>query len=553
MLGNFSVGDYFKAEVIPWAWELATSPWPQGLGLDKDRIWTTIFLDDEESFELWRRAGVPAERIVRFGEKENYWFSGPVGPCGPNSEINYDFGADKGCLRPECAPNCENPMDGGGECDRFLEFWNLVFMTLYQAEDGTRTDRCRSKNVDTGAGFERWVTLKLWQDGVDWQGKPEGLAGPERTADQSTTPTSFSRSSPRSPRSPASPTTNANFEEQRAMRIVADHARAATFLIAEGLSPSNEGRGYVLRRLIRRATTFGQKLKPGEQFMARTAEAIIGLMKPYHELLDQRANFVIQALRAEEARFFDTLGSGRAQIADFMRQHPDKQIAGKEVFFLWDTHGFPPELTLELLAEEGFSVSDIEAFERELDAQRERSRAASRFEGDAERIQAYAELQLAPHGVRRLRDDWRRPAACRRSWPKAAPSPRSKPPRRTGPARRGCPGHHPLLRRGRRPGRRPRRADRLARGGRVRRRGHAGGRRGWCRRAHRPAGGGTPDGRPRVEARVDAGSRADTMRNHTARTSCTPPCARCWAATCARPAPTSAPTACASTSPTWRR
>ncbi len=172
MLGNFSVGDYFKAEVIPWAWELLTTPPPAGVGLEKDRLWATIYKDDDESFELWRSVGVPAERIRRYGEKENYWFMGAVGPCGPNTEINYDFGADQGCGRPDCHPNCEEPMpDGSGPCDRFIELWNLVFMTLFQAEDGSRRD-LPQRNVDTGAGLDRWAMPLLWQAGTDWQGNP---------------------------------------------------------------------------------------------------------------------------------------------------------------------------------------------------------------------------------------------------------------------------------------------------------------------------------------------------------------------------------------------
>src|SRR5438874_302358 len=148
MLGNFSIGDYFKPEVIPWAWELLTAPQPQGAGLTKDRLWATIFREDEEAFDLWRKVGIPPERIVRYGEKDNYWFSGAVGPCGPNTEVNYDFGADQGCRRPDCHPNCENPLpDGSGPCNRFIEIWNLVFMTLYQAEDGSRTP-LPQKNVD---------------------------------------------------------------------------------------------------------------------------------------------------------------------------------------------------------------------------------------------------------------------------------------------------------------------------------------------------------------------------------------------------------------------
>jgi alanyl-tRNA synthetase len=399
MLGNFSVGDYFKAEVIPWAWELATTPWPDGLGLEKDRIWATIFLEDDESFELWRKAGIPVERIVRLPEVDakgsplNYWFAGPVGPCGPNTEMNYDFGKEFGCRRPDCGPNCENPMpDGSGECDRFLEFWNLVFMTLYQAEEGTRTE-LPQKNVDTGAGFERWATLRLWQEGVDWRGRPKDwrglgvrptnydtdLFGPLLETIGNIVGQAYEKAAP---------------EVQRAMRIIADHSRSATFLIAEGLTPANEGRGYVLRRLIRRATTYGQRLRQGEQYLPRVAETIVDIMGGEYPQVEQQRAFILQVLRGEESRFYETIGAGRAQIADFLKGRSDRKLTGKEVFYLWDTHGFPSELTLELLEEERAGVTDMEGFERELEAQRERSRASSRFEGEAERIQAYATLGL---------------------------------------------------------------------------------------------------------------------------------------------------------------
>ncbi len=390
MLGNFSIGDYFKPEVIPWAWELLTSPQPAGLGLTKERIWATIYQDDEEAFDLWRKVGIPASRIARFGEKENYWFAGPVGPCGPNSEINYDFGADLGCLRPDCRPNCENPLPAGsGTCDRFLELWNLVFMTLYQAEDGSRTP-LPQKNVDTGAGLERWPVPLLWEGGVDWRGRPKQWKSRPTNYDTDLFQPLVAKVSELAGRSYE----EAAGPEKRAMRIVAEHARAATFLLAEGVTPSNDGRGYVLRRLIRRATTFGQGLNQGRQFLDATAAAVIDGMAAEHELLAQRREFVLLSLRGEESRFFETLWLGRAQLAEFMKEQPDRQIEGRRVFYLWDTHGFPPELTLELLGQEGFSVADPEGFERELEAQRERSRSATHFEGDAARLQTYARLGL---------------------------------------------------------------------------------------------------------------------------------------------------------------
>ncbi len=173
MLGNFSVGNYFKAEVIPWAWELLTEPAPKGMGLSKDRIWVTVYLDDDEAHELWRGVGLPEERIVRFDESENFWFmiKGGAGPCGPNTEIYYDFGPEIGCGQADCSPPTH-------DCGRFLEIWNLVFMALYQEEDGKTRRPLPMRNVDTGAGLERWSPVLLWQNQVDWQGNPKQWESP---------------------------------------------------------------------------------------------------------------------------------------------------------------------------------------------------------------------------------------------------------------------------------------------------------------------------------------------------------------------------------------
>jgi alanyl-tRNA synthetase len=386
MMGNFSIGDYFKPEVIPWAWELLTAPQPQGMGLNKDRIWATIFETDDEAYELWRGVGIPDERIRRYGEEHNYWFAGPVGPCGPNTEINYDFGEYEGWEPHDCHPQCEVP-----NCRRFIELWNLVFMTLFQAEDGSRTPLTQ-RNIDTGAGLERWPLPVLWEQQVDWEGKPHAWKQP---------PTIFDVDLLRPlaqhvGRIVGKDYETASEEEQRAMRVVAEHARAATFLIADGVTPANDGRGYVLRRLIRRATSFGQRLASGVTFLESTAAAVIDQMQGEHpNLVEQRA-FVLATLRAEETRFNETLIVGRGQLDEYMAKHPDKQIAGAEVFQLWDTHGFPPELTMELLREDGFSVADPESFEQLMEEQRNRSRAATRFEGDGERIQVYGELGLTP-------------------------------------------------------------------------------------------------------------------------------------------------------------
>jgi alanyl-tRNA synthetase len=391
MLGNFSVGDYFKAEVIPWALELLTDK-EHGLGLDKERLWVTIFEEDEEAYELWHSAGIPGERIVRNPERDekgsqlNYWFMGKTGPCGPNTEISYDFGAYEGWEPHDCNPNCEVP-----GCRRFLELWNLVFMTLYQDEDGSRRP-LPMKNVDTGAGFERWPAPVLWERGVDWRGRPKQWKEPPTIYDSDLFQPILARVGELAGVSYY----EADESMQRAMRVVVEHGRAAAFLIADGVTPSNEGRGYVLRRLIRRATSFGQRLRPEQQFLAETAAAVVEQMGLEHENLVEQRDFVRKTLHAEETRFFETLWAGRSQLEEYKREHADKQLTGREVFQLWDTHGFPPELTLELLHEDGFSVADPESFERLMEEQRARSRAGAKFEADAERLQTYAELAL-PH------------------------------------------------------------------------------------------------------------------------------------------------------------
>jgi alanyl-tRNA synthetase len=388
MLGNFSVGDYFKAEVIPWAWELLTTPLPKGLGLDKARIWTTVFQDDDEAFDLWRSVGIPEERIVRFDESENFWFmiKGGAGPCGPNTEIYYDFGADQGCGAADCSP----PMH---DCGRFLEIWNLVFMALYQEEDGKTRRPLPMQNVDTGAGLERWSPVHMWQEGIDSQGQPKQWERPPTIYDTDLMQPIIAKIEELSGVAYES----ASEEQQRAIRVVAEHTRAATFLIADGVTPANDGRGYVLRRLIRRGTSYGQRLKQGQQFLAATSGAVIDRMVASHENLREQQKYVLQTLQSEETRFFETLWQGRAQIDEIKKSHAEtKEISGREVFELWDTHGFPLELTQELLHEDGYTVSDPESFETLMQEQRTRSRAATRFEGDAQRIQTYADLRLPP-------------------------------------------------------------------------------------------------------------------------------------------------------------
>lgn len=348
MLGNFSVGDYFKREAIEWAWEFVT----QGLSLPQERLWVTIFLDDDEAFGYWQEVGFPKERILRFGEEDNFWGpAGETGPCGPCSELHYDLGEGTGCGRPECGPNCE--------CGRFIEIWNLVFTQYDQQGDGSRIPLPKP-NIDTGMGLERTAAavqgvasvyhtdlfLPLIERIVELTGK---RYGDDEAID-------------------------------RAMRVVAEHARAITFLISDGVLPSNEGRGYVLRRVLRRATLFGRKLGLEEQFLGTLAEAVIGNMSDVYPELKRERKSILSTIAAEEARFDQTLNVGLNLldgIIEEARSSGKVRISGEDVFQLYDTYGFPKELTAEIAAEHGLSV-DLEGFEKEMDRQRERARAAHR-------------------------------------------------------------------------------------------------------------------------------------------------------------------------------
>jgi alanyl-tRNA synthetase len=373
MMGNFSVGDYFKKEAIAWAWELLTTPQPRGFGFDPDRLWISIFLTDDEAHDLWRAIGVPEERIHRYPEENNYWFSGDVGPCGPNSEIFFDRGPRETCAycrAGTCKPNLEP------DCGRFNEVWNLVFMTLYQAEDGTRTELPR-KNIDTGSGLERMA--------IQLQGK-------ETVYDTDVFAPIIERVERLSGKSYGE-----SDRIDQAIRVVAEHTRAATFLITDGVLPSNEGRGYVLRRILRRAVYFLTQLAGEHEatLLDQVASAVIDQMEDAYPDLRDRASFTTRLLAAEETKFRETLARGRAHLDDVLanaeRATGEKVVRGVDVFTLYDTYGYPPELTQEIARERGFAV-DMHGFEREMEAQRERGRAAARFEIDADRTQQYAQL-----------------------------------------------------------------------------------------------------------------------------------------------------------------
>ena len=366
MLGNFSIGDYFKEDAIAFGLEFVT----EGLGLPQDRFYVSIYLDDDESFDLWRAAGVPADRIYRFGDEDNWWGpAGLEGPCGPCSELHYDFGPERGCLRPDCGPNCANPMNEAGDvCNRFVELWNLVFMQFYHHLDGTRTP-LPAPSVDTGLGLER--AAMVLQDVPTFYEtdlftplvrRVEELSGRSYGVDA---------------------------ETGYAMRVVAEHGRSATFLIADGVVPGNEGRGYVLRRVVRRAIRHARRLGLEGSFMGGIAEVAIDLMGGSYPELHNHREFILTVLGLEEERFQHSFQNGYAMLVDALED--SLRLPGDVVFRLWDTHGFPVEMTQEIAAERGVEV-DIDGFEREMEAQRERARSTARFGGDRAKIRVYESL-----------------------------------------------------------------------------------------------------------------------------------------------------------------
>jgi alanyl-tRNA synthetase len=364
MLGNFSFGDYFKREAITWAWEFVT----EELNLPKDKLWVTIYKDDEEARDLWHEiAGIPKNQIIGRSEKDNFWGPpGPTGPCGPCSEIFYDRGG-----LPAGSP--EDNADLLDE-DRFVEIWNLVFMQLFQDENGKRTP-LEHKNVDTGMGLER-VTMVI-------QGKDNtfetDLLFPlvDQVAKMAKIPYKQSE------------------KTDVAMKIVADHIRCISFAIADGITPSNEGRGYIIRMLLRRAVRYGKKhLGFQEPFLYQLVATVRNHYQTPYEELKNRYNHIVETVKLEEKRFLETLERGSKILDETLEQLKAKGqtvVPGDDVFKLYDTYGFPVELTNDMAAEEGFSI-DMDGFEAAMEAQRNKARTA-RGKGDAiVKDQLYSEL-----------------------------------------------------------------------------------------------------------------------------------------------------------------
>ncbi len=365
MLGNFSFGNYFKQGAIEYAWELCT----QHLGLSADRLWATVYTDDDEAAALWEQTGVPAERIRRFGVSDNWWGpAGNSGPCGPCSEIHYDLRPgepldDGSCGEDSCGPNCE--------CGRFVEIWNLVFMEFDQAEDGTRTP-LEQKNIDTGMGLERLAAIIQRADNIYSTDLFQPLIA--------------------SAASIASVEYGKDAETDRGLRVMAEHARSGAFLIMDGVTPGNEGRGYVLRRMLRRGIRFAQSLGVNQPFLGQIiTEAVIPLMAPAYPALNDARGHIVQTVTREEEQFQRTLSVGTALLDEVMaRMESDGEsvVPGDALFRLYDTYGFPVELAEEIALDREMSV-DHEGFQREMEAQRTRGREATSFGGGAEGSEAY--------------------------------------------------------------------------------------------------------------------------------------------------------------------
>jgi len=348
MLGNFSVGDYFKREAITFAWEFLT----QVVNLPAERLYPTVHPEDNEAPKWWSEiAGFPDEGIVRL--EDNWWGPpGSSGPCGPDSEIYYDRGIEHGCGRADCKPGCE--------CERFLEIWNLVFMEFYQDLDGTRT-LLPKKNIDTGLGLERLSMILQGRESVFDTDSFRVII--DRFAELAGTPY------------------GKDAKTDISLRVIADHARGLVFLAADGVLPSNEGRGYIFRRILRRAVRHGKLLGLDKPFLAEAADTVINLMRGHYVELRLHRDRIVELLSLEEKKFGQTLNAGLYMLnhlLEELEQRGRTVIPGEEAFRLYDTHGFPLELTQEVAAEHGFTV-DIPGFERAMQLQQERSRSASTF------------------------------------------------------------------------------------------------------------------------------------------------------------------------------
>ncbi len=349
MLGNFSFGDYFKKEAIHFGWEFIT----RVIGLKPEVLWVTVFREDDEAFEIWnKQEGVPSSRIVRMDEKDNFWAMGDTGPCGPCSEIHIDQGPNVGCGRSECSVACD--------CDRFLELWNLVFMELERREDGNLVPLPK-KNIDTGLGLERLAAIT---QGVLSNFDTDLFRG---IMDNICDYFSYAYGS--------------DSDMDVAVRVIADHLRALDFIIADGVLPDKEGRGYVLRRIIRRAMRFGKKLGAKEPFLCVLVKSVNESLGGVYPEIVSNAELVKKVLRQEEEQFLSTIDAGLKVLEGMFARSLGGMISGEDAFKLYDTYGFPLDLTESIAREKGFSV-DIDGFNRCMEKRRQASRATWTGTGD---------------------------------------------------------------------------------------------------------------------------------------------------------------------------
>ena len=351
MLGNFSFGDYFKEDAIAYAWKLLGDIYQ----LDKKKMWITVYKDDDEAAKIWKSIGIREDRIVRLGEKDNFWSMGEEGPCGPCSEILYDLGEHVGCKRPSCAVGCD--------CDRFLEIWNLVFMEFDRSGDGKMTKLPRP-SIDTGMGLERIASImqgKLGNYETD-------LFRPIITRLEDVSHNVYGE----------------NEKTDIAMRVISDHIRGATFVINDGVLPSKDGRGYVLRRILRRALRYGKKIGIEREFLSDLSSTVVDIMGDVYPDIKNNHPYIVRVIKGEEERFIETLSTGMKVYDEFVDEISSKGesvMSGEMIYKLYDTFGFPLDITAEMAQEDGLSM-DMDGFARSLEEQKERSRTSSRIKGE---------------------------------------------------------------------------------------------------------------------------------------------------------------------------
>ncbi|MDD4070760.1 MAG: alanine--tRNA ligase [Desulfobacterales bacterium] len=369
MLGNFSFGDYFKQKAIEFAWDLLVN----GYKLPEDKLWVSVYLDDDEAFDLWHdHVGVNKDRIVRFGEKDNFWSMGDTGPCGPCSEIMIDRGEQYGCGRSDCRVGCE--------CDRYLEIWNLVFMQFNRDETGKLTPLPKP-SIDTGMGLERIVSVI---QNVDTNYETDLILPIIKKAEI---------------------LCEKRYGESReadvAMKVIADHSRAAAFLIGDGILPSNEGRGYVLRRIIRRAIRYGRHLGLNRSFLHETANVVFDIMKPSYPELAAASSFITNVITNEEIRFSETLDNGLKLLTDTLdnlKAGGQKTVPGDIIFKLYDTFGFPVDIVRDVVRDKDMTL-DMDGFDEAMGVQREKSRSVMTFSKISDAYRSLSAQGIKPEFV----------------------------------------------------------------------------------------------------------------------------------------------------------